>query len=68
MRQQAANNLRYELYNFPPDPFCRPICHGSRINLDALSEHGGAKLHAREMVMCGEDGKDEHHNRRRVMI
>lgn len=37
-----------------------PICKGSKVDLEALSEHGGAKLHVKgKMVKCAEDGHDE---------
>jgi hypothetical protein len=37
-----------------------PICSGSKVDLEELSQHGGSKLHVKgKMVKCGEDGKDE---------
>ena len=36
------------------------ICHGSKVDVEKLSEHGGAKLHVKgKMVKCGTDGKEE---------
>ena len=36
------------------------ICHGSKVDVEKLSQHGGAKLHVKgKMVKCGEDGHEE---------
>ena len=37
-----------------------PICSGSKVDVEALSQHGGAKLHIKgKLVKCSTDGKDE---------
>ena len=37
-----------------------PICHSSKVDVEALHEHGGTKMHVTgKLVKCAEDGKEE---------
>lgn len=37
-----------------------PICHASKVDVEALSQHGGTKLHVKgKMVKCAKDGHEE---------